>query len=215
MRSLRSVRLLMVACALGLLAAPAVASPIQYTFQSGSAQLDVGVAGVGNFSSSASLVGSSTTFDDMIPAITDVDWLIQDSVDLGIILGTLNVTVSIVDSAGFSSVASSTGAGTYDWSGGGFDVVATVSLTGGLIGDTGPIVVGGTIDSATGTVTIAGNTGTFTADKRHMFDIHHGGYTVTVEAALNFVGTAVPEPGTAVLLLSAALGWARIRRFSV
>jgi len=197
---------------LAFAAGPAGATPIQYDFTGGTATLEVEVSGIGTVvDTTAPLVGTFATFDAMVPALTDVNWVIADTIPLGLLLGTLDVNVVVTDNAVFSAPATATGPGTYDWSGGSFDVLATVALSGGLAGPLGPTQFSSNVPTADGTVTIAGNTATFTASRQAMFSFVHSGKTVTIFSTISFTG--VPEPGLAALLLVAGGGfWASQRR---
>ncbi len=210
---MRTLQAFLLGFALPCLAgSPAAASPITYDFVSGSALLEIDVDGSTVLSTTAPLVGTSTTFDDMIPAVTDVMWDVSDSIDLGLLLGILDIDVTVTSAPGFSAPATPTGAGAWDWAGGAFDVDAMVSLTGGLLGDLGPLNVVSTVPSASGTVTVVGDTATITAAKEEMFHFFHGGKKITVFKSISFVG--VPEASTLALVglgLAALAARGRIR----
>ena len=191
-----------IASLLAVTGTTALATPVQYDFVSGTAMLEVEVNGSPVISLSAPVVGTFFTFDGMTPAVTDLEFLIQDSIYLGASLGMLDVLVTVTDAAGFSALASPTGPGTWDWAGGAFDVVADVVLSGGLGGGFSQQIVA-QVPNADGTVLVVGNTATVHAERRSMFNFNHDGKTIEIFAAVDFVG--VPEPGGLALLVAGAL----------
>lgn len=208
MSSRRSVLACIAAVLFVLGASGASATPVQYNFVSGTAMLDVEVNGIPITSLTAPVTGTFFTFDGMVPALTDLEILIDDTIDLGFLLGMLDVSVSVVDAAGFSAPAASAGPGSWTWAGGAFDVVADVVLSGGLAGFFSQQILA-TVPNASGTVDVSGNTATLHAQREAMFSFLHGGKTIEFFATIDFVG--VPEPGTAGLLFAAAALAARRR----
>ncbi len=201
-----SWRGLVAAAVLLFVASAAQATPVSYGFVSGSAMLDIEVNGSPISSLSAPVTGTFFTFDAMVPALTDLEIVIDDTIDLGLLLGTLDISVVVTDGAGFSAPAG--GTGPWTWTGGPFDIAADVTLSGGLAGGFSQLI-NVSSPSAGGTVDVSGSSGTLHAVRSSMFTFLHGGQTVEVFATIDFVG--VPEPALGALILI-GMGALRLRR---
>ncbi|MDX1649950.1 MAG: hypothetical protein R3263_08865, partial [Myxococcota bacterium] len=154
------------------LPATAAATPITYAFQSGTASVLVEVDGSEAGSASAPLDGSFFTFDAMVPEVVDLEYLVQESLDLDATLGTLTVDVLVEggtdDVPGFSMPATDQGGGLFTYVGGPLELTAFVELSGGSIGfwDNGGNPIQVTIDDVDGSVQITGDTATVVTQKQ-------------------------------------------------
>lgn len=202
----------LLATLLALLGLPvaAAAVPIQYDFVAGTASVEVAIDGDVQEVVSTPLSGSFVSFDAMAPAVTDLEYLIEDEIDLGDLFGTLELALTVEDGAGFSAPATQVGADSFTYTGGPLVLSAAVTVSGGSLGfwGNGGDPVEATIDPVDGTVDVVGNTAFVHTEKELSFDFipfSEDDGEVVVTASVDFEG--VPDPGPAVLLLLAGAGF--------
>lgn len=188
------------AAVLPLLASTAGATPVQYDYVTGVANVRLVQGQTVLGSDNATLTGTFATFDDAVPALTDLEFVVDDgSVVLGP-LGSIDVLLTATDAAGFSAPATPLGGGVYSWSGGAVDVVGSLSFTGGLLnGQTVPVNI--VLPTLNGNFRTA-STATETFGLANAFDVYFfsvAGVDYHVQVSVAFKGEAVPEPSTAVL----------------
>lgn len=199
--------------ALSLLAASADATPVRYDYVTGVASFRLVQGQTVLGADTAALVGTFATFDAAAPALTDLEFVIDDgAVTLGP-LGSIDVTLTATDAPGFSAPATPLGGGVYSWSGGGVDVVGSLSFTGGLLaGQTVPVNL--FLPSLNGNFRTA-STATETFGLANAFNVYFftlGGVQYHVQASVAFKGEAVPEPASALLVAAGLAAIARPRR---
>lgn len=201
----------LLATLLALLGLPAAAAavPIQYDFVAGNASVEVAIDGDVEEVVSTPLSGSFVSFDAMAPAVTDLEYLIEEEIDLGSAFGTLELALTVVDGAGFSAPATQVAPGSFTYTGGPLLLSAEVTVSGGSLGfwGNGGNPVEATIDPVDGTVDVVGSTAFVNTETELSFDFvpfSEENGEVVVTASVDFEG--VPEPGPAVLLLLAGAG---------
>jgi hypothetical protein len=201
------------------------ATPVLYSFVSGSATLTATVAGFGTIAvGTIPLTGTQVTFDTGPPAKLNSFLFTAGPagpLPLTGALGGVSVTIaslSIAPGVGYTSTATgpSPGPGTYNYTANNIAVSGVASLSGLAVtgptafGTNNPFLVGQVVVGGTGTLGLNGITlGTLPIPA--IPSIFFPGGTATLKADILFTGI-VPEPGTGLLLAAGLAGLAASRR---
>ncbi len=201
------------------------ATPVLYSFTSGSVTLTATVAGFGTIAvGTIPLTGTQVTFDTGPPAKLDSFLFTAGPAGplplAGIFSGVSVTLASLSIAPGGSYTSSATGPspfpGTYNYTASDVDVTGVASLSGLVVtgptafGTSNPFLAGQVVIGGAGTLALNGITlGTLSIPA--IPAIFFPGATATLKADVLFTGI-VPEPGTCLLLAAGLAGLAASRR---
>ena len=204
--------LLLLAALLVVVAGSADATPVQYDYVTGVANVRLHQGMTLLASDNATITGTYATFDDAVPALTDFEIVVDDNAVVLGPLGSIDVLLTAVDGAGWSGPATPTGPQTWNWTGGPASVTGSLAFTGGLLnGQTIPVAISiPTLNGNFRTASTATDTFSLTnAFTVYSFNVEGVDYHVQVSVAFKGV---VPEASTAALLALGLCGLAQRRR---